>query len=123
MDAITESRYSKAIGEFASEFNERAVGKPLSSRSEGQRWVRIRPPDEEDFKMVREDPRTMPFTRVGSECIVTDVGFFFVGYDRRTCILTIQVGKNSLMVASDYFLSTFVRIVDGAEWHSLQRQT
>jgi hypothetical protein len=60
--------------------------------------------------MVQEDGRLLPFMRVGSECRVTEV----LAEDKR---VTVQI-KDSLMLGSDYFLSSFVRVVKVDEWET-----
>lgn len=102
MTAVDEAKFSEPVAEFLKLFNAR-VGRSIKK---GSRWVRVRPPDDNDFDMAKENPKLLPFMRVGSEGEVLEVD----------SLVLIRVGANSVMYDLDSFLSTFVRIVAGSEW-------
>ena len=73
MSAVDEARFSPDIARFLQVFNQRVSPKV----SAGTRWVRVRPADDEDFEMVREDSRMLPFVRPGAEALVTGIDSLF----------------------------------------------
>jgi hypothetical protein len=107
MSAIDEARYSASIGEFLTLFNRR-IGHTVRK---GDRCVRVRPPDEDDFQMLKKDPRVLPFLREGSEGEILDARPPFL----------VRVGADSMMYDEEAFFSTFLRIVPGSEWEVQQK--
>jgi hypothetical protein len=101
MSAVDESSHSALMGEFIKAFNARSNPRVYS----GHRWVRMRPPDADDLDMVSKDPRVTPFLRVGSSCSVIELK-----------PLTVRCGGDSVIFSMEYFLTSFVRLVEEEEW-------
>lgn len=110
MNAIDEAKYADNVSEFVHVFNKR-IGCRVKNDDQ---WVRVSPPDKDMLKKVVQDPRVMPFTRVGAVGKITDV---FDGF------VTIRIGGDSLMFSHDEFFRTFVRAVHSEEWRSYGNRT
>jgi hypothetical protein len=104
MNAIEEAKHAPAVAAFVRAFNRRCIRRIQKD----QTWVRMTPPEQADFDACKQDPRLLPFLRVGSFGEVVDVSQKYI---------TIRIGGDAVMFTQEAFLQTFTRAVAGSEWH------
>lgn len=107
MTELEDVSHSPAVESFVRDHNRRTTAEVRK----GQRWVRFRPADGADLDLVRKDRKALPFVRPGSMCFVLDVN-----------PLTVRCGGDSLVLGMEYFLGSFIRVVEEDETLREQRR-
>jgi hypothetical protein len=101
MSVFEEAAYAERIRPFLELFNRR-VGRP----SEGQAWVRVRPPSVTEVEQLSTDLRCVKFLRVGALVLVRSLD---PGEDGA---VHAESDGDVLCFSRREFLGTFVRAVD-----------